>query len=161
MPSKIKDEKSKWLALKNSIAQLDNTVVFVGIQEEDMKKPKETLDGKPSTATLGEVAVYNEFGTENIPARSFIRAPWDSTNGYEKLRDSLLKRTVEGKISVVSALNILGSSIAKSFIKRIKDGIEPENSESTLAKKELYSDSQTTLIATGQLVENIAYKIEK
>lgn len=151
---KITDSKKKWNQLESTMRLLSGKgmSVFVGILEEDFNKPH--AEGK---TTLGKVATFNEFGTSRIPARSFIRAPFDAHQGYEKLRNSLLKRVVSGVLTIDSALNILGSSIAKSFIKNINDGIEPANAESTVDRKL----SDLTLVDTGEMRDHITYKITK
>lgn len=150
----VKDDKRLWNKLQSTMHIISGKglSVFVGILEEDFDKPH-----ADSKASLGEVGTFNEFGTSRIPARSFIRAPFDAHNGYEKLQKSLLKRVVEGKITVLSALNILGSSIAKSFIKNINDGIDPPNAESTVNKKL----SDLPLVDSGDLRDHITYKIVK
>lgn len=155
---KITDDQRGWNRLKSNLfLQRGRRGVFVGILEEDGDKKKLQLDGSRSDASLAEVAFYNEMGTSTIPARSFIRAPFDETKGYEKLRRSILKRVAQGVITMEQALNILGSSIAKSFRKRIGDGNFAPNAEATIQSKL----ADTPLIATEELLEHIAYKLNK
>jgi hypothetical protein len=150
----ITDNKRRWNQLTSVAYKLkgEGLSVFAGILEEDFG-----LSHEESRATLGQIATYNEFGTSRIPARSFIRAPFDANNGYKKLQDSLMKRVINGTITLESALNILGSSVAKSFIKYINDGIDPPNTEATLDKKL----SDKPLIDSGDLRDHISYKIIK
>lgn len=149
---KITDIKRNWNKLSNTMRLLsgDGKAVFVGILEEDFDKPHG--DGPE---TLGEVAMYNEFGTSRVPARSFIRATFESRGAYQSLTVSLLKRVIAGTLTIDQARNILGSSIAKSFIKAINDGIDPANAEATLDKKL----SDLALVDTGELRDHITYKL--
>jgi len=105
-------------------------VVTIGILEEDANKTEGT-----SGARLLDVAIWNEFGTSKIPARSFIREPFERHDHYEKLQISVLKRYLSGNITLESALNIVGAAVVKSFKKNIFDFIAPENAVSTVDKK--------------------------
>lgn len=152
---KITDSKKNWNRLESSLRLISGkgVSVFVGILEEDFSEKHPESD-----ATYGQVATYNELGTSKAPARSFIRAPFDAFNGYEKLRNSLLARVVNGTYSMEQALNVLGSSIAKSFRKYINDGEKLlPNAESTIDKKL----SDKPLIDSGAMVDKITYKITK
>lgn len=150
----ITDEKKEWNKLQTFLRLIEGKGIaaFIGILEEDFDKKH-----SESNATIGEIASYNEFGTSRIPSRSFIRAPFDAHQGYEKLRTSLLRRVASGRLDIESAMNILGSSIAKSFIKGINDGIDPANAESTIDKKL----SDTPLVDSGDMRDHITYKIIK
>lgn len=158
---KISDSKKKWNQLYNTMQMISGKgmSVFVGILEEDFneKHPE-------SNATYGEIAVFNELGTSKVPARSFIRAPFDAHNGYEKLRNSLLKRVISGTYTMEQAMNILGSAIAKSFIKYVNDGSNLRANEDSTIEKKL---SDKPLIDSGALIGDktapgkISYKITK
>jgi hypothetical protein len=155
---KITDEKKKWNKLQSELFYGKHTTsVTVGILAEEGAAPKQKLDGEASNATLVQVAAYNEFGEGHIPARSFIRAPFDAHQGYIKLKISLLQRVISGAITLESAMHILGSGVVKSFQKTIKDIILPLNARSTEKRKE----SDTPLIATSQLINSISYKLDK
>lgn len=153
---KITDDKRKWNKLQSQAHYFRaKPGIFVGILEEDGSQGKLQLDDERSQETLASVAFYNEFGTATIPARSFIRAPFDETSGYASLRKSVLKRVLDGSLTLIQGLNIIGSGIAKSFRKRINDGIDPPNTEQTVENKL----SDKPLVATGELLDSIAYKL--
>jgi len=124
--------------------------VFVGILDEDAQQAH-------GDSTLGQVAIYNEFGTSKIPSRPFIRGPFDAHEGYRSLVTSLMKRMVDGAITIESALNILGAAVAQGMIKGINSHTYAENAESTADRKL----SDTPLVDTGDLRDHITYKIEE
>lgn len=134
--------------------------VDVGILEE-VNAPKKKLNGEHSSTTLVQVAAYNEFGTEHIPQRSFLRESFDRTQGWMKLRFSLLQRVVKGVFQIDSALKILGSGVVKSIKKTIRDVVLPLNAPSTQRQKAQDSGDNIPLIATGQLINSIVYRLFK
>lgn len=146
MPKKgitLTDTDKGWNKLKTTVFYGKyHTHVDVGILEDP---------------EMAKIASYNEFGTEHVPARSFIRAPFDAHQGYIKLKISLLKRVVAGRITLESALHILGAAVVKSFKKTIRDVILPLNAPSTEAKK----GSDIPLIDTGKMYESISYRLNK
>lgn len=107
--------------------------------------------------TLIQVAIWNEFGTDDghVPARSFIRA-WFDENA-EKCREAtraMMQAVVAGKYTKEQALELLGQRFVAEIQKRIARGIDPPNAESTIKMK----GSSTPLINTGQLRSGITYK---
>lgn len=110
-----------------------------------------------SEATVLDVATWNEFGTEDIPARSFLRG-WADENesaNVERMR-RIGQAVMQGKLpSVEAGLARFGVFAVGSIQKRIADGISPENAPSTVARK----GSSTPLIDTGQLRSSITYRV--
>ena len=128
--------------------------VTVGVHEAEGSAPAEGEDGD---ATLLDVAIFNEFGTVDIPPRSFIGA-WEDENTDEH-REQLRKighAIVKGEIpSVEVGLERFGLHAVGEVQQRIKAGIAPENAESTIAAK----GSSTPLIAGGQLWQSITHVV--
>ena len=107
--------------------------------------------------TLIEVAIANEFGTDRIPERSFIRAWFDENE--EKIRAAvrvMLEATIRGKYQPKQALELLGQKFVGEIQKRIAAGIEPANAPATIAAK----GSSTPLIDKGTLRAGITYKVD-
>lgn len=134
----------------------------VGIHEAEGAQPAEGDD----EATLLDIAAYNEFGgppTEakpngNPPRRSFI-ADWADENideHREDLRKSA-KAVLKGTLpSIENGLDRLGLRFVGEVQQRIKAGIEPENADSTIARK----GSSTPLIGkTSQLFTSITHQV--
>lgn len=131
--------------------------VKVGILQEGYKQPKEEEGGKKSNeVTLGDVAAMNEFGTESIPPRPFIKGSFDANKDeWRKLTRKLAHELMHGKKSFDNVLNTLGMKIqadTKSYMHDLKD---PANAEITKKKKKF----DNPLIETGQLVNSIHYEI--
>lgn len=104
--------------------------------------------------TNAQLAAYQEFGTETIPARSFINAPFESNKGkYKRALYELLPKVLEGALSVTRALNLVGAAAAKDMRAAIRAGIPPPNASATIAAK----GSSTPLIDTGQLLRSISH----
>lgn len=125
--------------------------VSVGVHSDD--------DGAHSEGvTILDVANFNEFGTANIPERSFIRAWHDeSLSENQATLSKLSEQVVKGTIPTLEkALDMFGARAAGEVKKRIIAGIPPENADSTIAKK----GTSTPLIGeTTQLLNSITWKV--
>lgn len=157
--------------------------ISTGILEKDGARPKEIkpqakhlrgadlgeifgidLESTPTRAvtdqsvTLVEVACANEFGTDRVPARSFIRDWYDEAlpTIREKLRNLMIE-VVRGNRTRDQALELLAQWCVGSIQARIAAGIAPANADSTIARK----GSSTPLIDTGQLRSAISYRIDQ
>ena len=111
--------------------------------------------GGDGASTL-DIANYNEFGTESIPARSFIRAWFDE--GEAKLRtdlSTLMRSVAAGKRTRAQVLELLGQRMVGQVQERISAGIDPPNADSTKQQKR----SSTPLIDTGVLRSSITYRV--
>lgn len=107
-------------------------------------------------ATVVEVGSYNEFGTEDIPSRSFIRAWYDEAEGKLRTDLSTLMRSVAaGKRTREQVLELLGQRMVGQVQERISAGIDPPNADSTKQQK----GSSTPLIDTGVLRSSITYRV--
>ena len=127
----------------------------------DEEHPLEKEEGgeAPNRApvTLIEIATWNEFGTWNIPARSFIGSWFDGNSA--RMRDVLvpqLQSVVEGKFLPDVALERVGLWAVGQIQKNIADGIDPENAQSTIDRK----GSSKPLIDEGILRSSISCRVE-
>lgn len=145
-------------------------------KDKGYKKAMETfkeVSGKPSVKigvlgsegnheeseglTVVDVATFNEFGTETIPERSFIRSTVDQKfNTYLERSKQLQAKCVLQELSVGKALSVLGELIQSDIVATINQGVEPENSPRTIAMK----GSSKPLVDSGQLKQSIRYKVE-
>jgi hypothetical protein len=139
--------------------------VKVGVLSRDFNQPKATegvgRNAKPTqfgkSASLGEVAIYNEFGTEHTPERSFIRACVDENQAkWRKFADELRKKIIFEGWSTDRALGVMGLRIQRDIQAKMRSDIGPPNAPSTLAAK---APKTKTLINTGQLVNSIAWEL--
>lgn len=138
----VKDTSNVAEFLKR-MAELNGKVVEVGI-----------LGTAP--AEIIERATYNEFGTEKIPERSFIRAGYDThKNEIEYQAEKLVKRVVDMSITPNKAAETLGE-VAQGMIQDFATNLsDPPNAESTIKQK----GSDNPLVDTGQMIGWINYKV--
>jgi hypothetical protein len=113
---------------------------------------------KGTKATNAEIASWMEFGTETVPARSFIRGTIDArANEIYRLIKKLLRDSVLGKRPALDGLKILGLSVVGMIQQFISDGIDPPNSPATIKAK----GSSTPLIDTGQMRQSINSEVHE
>ena len=149
---KIKTDDREWQRIKRDMKKATKTRLLVGVLDgADSKHPK-------ANATVGEVAIWNEFGTLTSPARSFAR-DWAALH-----RDEFSKQLASANAVIIlgqgdseRVLGNLGKRYASSMKKRIKDGIPPPNAPETLAQK----NGEIPLIDTGTLIDAIGHKVIK
>ena len=131
--------------------------VKVGILGKDFDVQKKTSGEKTTwPKTVGAVAVYNEFGTERIPERSFVR--WTADNKRPKwyrLSEQLRKPVIMGQAPVPKALGLMGVTMQGDIQERISSNVPPPNSPETIARK----GSSITLIDTGQMRASVHYEV--
>lgn len=147
----IKDKDLGFNEIKKQIAIYSQNYIKVGIQTNAGL-------GKDSQS-VAEYATQNEFGTEIIPERSFIRstadqkkADWDSLilDGYSKVLDQKATALVE--------LAKIGIKARDDIKAKINSNIAPENAPSTKLQKAGSKLAEThTLIDTGRMLNSIQY----
>lgn len=153
MQVKITDRDHGYKAFLAKMAEASKERgITVGIHAAEGSAP---VPGGKGT-TLVEVGTWNEFGTDSIPSRSFIREWFDeylplNTDAKRKL----MRQVVEGRRDVPWVLRTLGVLFVGQIQQRIAQGIDPANAESTIARK----GSDTPLINTGQLRSGITYEV--
>jgi hypothetical protein len=104
-----------------------------------------------------EVAIFNEFGTEHTPERSFIRAYVDENQ--DKIRGwlkALMPSVIKGARTREQVLQLIGVKMVAEIQARISSGISPANAPGTIIRK----GSSTPLIDTGALRSAITFKVE-
>jgi hypothetical protein len=152
---KIIDNKSEFTKLLSEIKKAGKSYTQVGYQGDE-KENKKDKDGniEKSKATIVEVAAYNEFGTKNIPERSFMRKAFDRVeHQIDKLTNNLYIEVCTGKKTTKKALAIVGEFLKSEIQKQIDMTIEPKNAESTIRRKK----SSHPLIDTGLMRESVTH----
>lgn len=124
--------------------------VKIGYPKE-ASKTNEEKDGNEFVTVL-DVALWHEFGTNNMAERSFVRASFDQNQKkYEELNKKLLVKIYSGKMTVEKALDILGFTIENDIKAFIKDGEVNPDSQRAI------NEGGTTLWDTGQLINSITF----
>ena len=109
-----------------------------------------------STLTVAEVGFYNEFGTNRIPERSFLRST--VINQRAKVKEfnaKMVKAIIAGKHDLRSGLGLLGEIFSDEVKKTIVNLRDPKNSDATIARKR----TSNPLIETEQLKRSITYEV--
>jgi len=131
-------------ALMKRLQRMAVSSLTVGVHED----AGETEDG----LTTAQVAGFQEFGTINVPERSFLRSTLDTeeTQIAGVIKD-VSKRVISNRRRLGSrrALGIIGLDITRRIQARIRGGIPPA----------LVSRQGTPLIDTGQLIQSITFKV--
>lgn len=137
------------LGLKTFIRQLEvaRTVeVAVGILAGDASNGEQ----------LVVRAVCNEYGTEDIPERSFMRTSFDENVGKIKSdMDQQAGLVMEGKSTVRSALATIGRRHQDRIKRKIGSNIQPPNHPETVRRKK----SSRTLIDKGEMLNGVHYVV--
>ena len=117
-----------------------------------------TTDGK----SIAEYAVYNEFGTKNIPSRPFMR-----TVAKEKPKKwvSSMVAHIKGKATKPEAwkgaLVLAGESMKSDIKDSIQNGSWTPNAPATIAAKKRKGkvEPDHPLIDTGQMLAAVSYEV--
>lgn len=112
----------------------------------------------PDGTSVLDIANFQEFGTETIPSRSFIRAWYDENAEKNQRRVSAgVKRVVAGVMSWFDMWSTLGMACVGEIQQRISSNIPPPLSPKTIKRK----GSSVALIDTGQLRQSITYQVDQ
>lgn len=160
--AKVIDVDKGYRKLVDNVFGIKDPKVAVGIMGE---KAQERYDVKHADgtetkgATLVEVAMWNEFGTENIPARPFLRGWIDGhTKEITEHAKKLLVKVITGKLKREQALEQLGQWMVGQVQLAIAKGGDPPfapNAQTTITRK----GSSKPLIATGVMRGAVSYKV--
>lgn len=153
------------LGMKNivrSFKKVDGSYVKVGLQGETGQK---TYGEKWNPVTVVDIGVIHEFGTVNIPERSFLRNTFDenylkwrkfTTQVFSEMITKQFAKTYT--VGISKALGFLGQRIQNDIKNRIRQGIPPPNAPSTLARKlKKGKGLPVPLIDTGRMINSIIY----
>lgn len=115
--------------------------------------------GKDAPSVV-EVALWNEFGTRDIPERSFMRSTFDENVAkINQWREEAVKHMVMDGWSVEKALEMIGLRIQTLVQNKIKSNVPPPNAPSTAAAKTKEGVAARTLIESGLLLRSVTYKV--
>jgi hypothetical protein len=139
----------------NSLRKLKNISLEVGVFAD-----AKNTDDTPASY-IADYALANEFGTNNIPARSFIRSTTDEqSHKWQKAMDDALSSLIEGRdANLDNKLYEVGQIVRGDIIQKIDSNISPVNALST-QKKKLKQGKNKTLIDTGALRQSIEARLK-
>lgn len=130
----------------------ENAYVTIGVHED--------AGAYPDGTSVVQVALWNEFGTDNMPERSFIRSTVDENRSkIEVWRLEMIENIMTKGWTVNKALEAMGFRIQVLIQNKIKSNVPPPNAESTLAGKRRDGVGSSTLIHSGLMLRSIGYRV--
>lgn len=106
---------------------------------------------------MAQIAMFNELGTSDIPARPFLRKTMEDNEDDirafcgERMQEIAAGGTAE---DALKKLGVYGKSLVQA---KIKDGVWKPNAPSTIKKKK----SDKPLIDTGKMRQSVNYVIKE
>lgn len=141
--------------LANAIDSISQKSVYIGVIGNN--------SGREGELNNAQLMAIHEFGTEHIPERAPIRKTM-AKNGdsYGTMFEKAIKGVLEGKFDADVILNKIGVQVSGDVVKEIQDGLTPDISDSTKARR-IKGDGDgemKPLIDTGALVQSISYEVK-
>ncbi len=155
----------------------------VTVQLEGMRTLMDSLDkaekfkvkvGVFSPKKLREIAVYHEYGTRTIPARSFLRRGYNewAKEGTREMTEELIYEATENwsgkpfnlsKYKIRKIYNKYGEQLADYVRFIMYSGLKPKLKRATVESKTAkgYPFPSTPLIATGDLSQAVKVRIKE
>jgi hypothetical protein len=137
--------------------QLDGLGMSVGIQGQGV------APGENDAATVVRYALHNEFGTENIPERPFLRTSFAAHRRLwiEALRRGLRLRLAGDTSQPAATLRVLGVVAVGQVQRTLREGQWAPNAPATIRRKTRAGRrGDQPLVDTSQLVQSIRAAIE-
>jgi|LakMenEpi03Aug12_release.lakeMendotaPanAssembly.Ray.scaffolds.fasta_scaffold61047_9 hypothetical protein len=135
------------LTMAQILKRLQDSSITVGVH-----KDAGSYEGGESVV---DVATYNEFGTPDIPERSFLRSTIGNNRAkYKGEFEKAYLEAIRGGMNLRAAAGFIGNVARDDIKKTIKDMKEPGNAPSTIAKKGF----DDPLIETRKLWASIKWK---
>lgn len=164
----ITEKDLGWAHIKKEMAKMaKKPFVKVGYQgESGVKKhqdPKTVGPPPPNVPTVVDIATFHEFGTEDIPERSHLRATMDRNAAkYQSTMADLKDKILDASSGVTTekALGLMGQMATGDVKAYIRGGIDPALAESTIRRKNRrqIAKAEGTLNALADKLNNRDYK---
>lgn len=134
---------------------LSKYYVTVGVHEDAGKY----TEGKNPPSVV-EVALWNEFGTEHTPERSFFRSTLAEKSGLiNQWRQEVIGNMITKGWTPAKALETLGFRLQILIQNKIKSNVPPKNAPSVIAHKQAEGLPTTTLMETQLLLRSVTFKV--
>lgn len=149
MSRHVTDRDLGWKKIKQELEQAARLEVAVGLFYGDKNS-----DG----TQVVEYGTYNEFGTDTIPSRPFMRTAFDENRGdIQADIDRQSARLASGQVSAHAALTIIGQKHARRIQNTItgRDFL-PRLSPETVRRKK---GSEKTLVDTSVMVNAVKISV--
>lgn len=152
----VRDRNLGMFNIQKMLNHLKKASLSVGIFSDAVNR-----EGK-TNAYVADYAITNEYGSENIPERSFMRSTIDEKQEeWSKLMEVTLLGAVQNKENyqqnIDKELYKIGAIARRDIIAKIDSNINPPNSPSTIKRKG--NRKNKTLIDDGVLRSSIEARI--
>lgn len=161
--------------LRSKLRKFPHAYVQIGFFQGAGKYPGE------DAPEVVEVALWNEYGTSNMPARPFLGPAVDEhIDLINRWREEMITNIIEKDWEIQKALEAIGFRIKTLIENKIKSNVPPPNAPGTIAHKQsqgqlpkkvkgqggaegraaLAAGGKTnTLIDTGLMLRSVTYKV--
>lgn len=141
------------------LADLNHAEILVGFQAGDVTELEIRGDQRKEPGiSMAQIAAYNEFGTDSIPERSFMRTAFDENirqiNAFIAEQYGLI---IDGKETLDRAANLIGLAMTGLIQRKIREIRYPPNAPSTIAQK----GSSKPLIDFGQMINSVRHVVRR
>ena len=142
----------------DQLSVLSNSSVLVGFMGE--KAAQRSVDA--NTVNLATYAYWNEVGVDKIPARPFLSKTMDQKlDLYLRQSATQMRKIYAGSLTADQMMQEQGKKITKWTQTTIRQTRLPPNSPLTVMYKRRMGWGRTPLIATGQMLNSVDYKVKK
>lgn len=139
--------------IDRSLVELGNLELRVGILG-----PGASALEEGSSLTLAELGLIHEYGTSEIPERSFLRRTFIARRtDLAALKVQVFKRILMRELTPRAGLEAIGMQMVAWVQIAIVAGIAPALAPSTIAAK----GSSTPLIDDAQLIRSITFEVRE
>ena len=157
MPDVVDEPKAKERGEKmaKELARYEKLSVLVGFQGSSAL---ESAGDGDSEARVVDVATFNEFGTDTVPERPFLRSALDM--GKDEIGRAIedgVGAIMDGKKTAIQAASIIGIVAQKLVRKRIVDLSDPPNRPLTILMK----GSSNPLVDEGQMGKSVTWTVRE
>lgn len=144
MASKV---QRKGLTMDQILKRLQDSSITVGIHKD--------AGSYDNGATVVDVATWNEFGTDTIPERSFLRTTIAANRAkYKGEFEKAYLQAIRGGMNLRASAAFIGNVARDDIKQKINDIKEPRNAPSTIAKKGF----DNPLIETRKMWASVKWK---
>lgn len=150
-------------------AEASAQAIRIASNKPNTNRRKDTYEGKPSAVKLIDVALWNEFGTDRTPERSWLRSWFDSKlteHGKEMLyamREEYKGRGSEGAAAESGAVARLAEWWVRDLASRIVNGtagLDDLKASTQAARRAAGLPDGPPLYATHQLVDSFRAQLD-
>jgi hypothetical protein len=118
----------KGLTMAQILKRLQDSSITVGVHKD--------AGSYENGETVVNVATYNEFGTPDIPERSFLRTTIQANRAkYKHEFEKAYLEAIRGGMNLRASAAFIGNVARDDIKQKITDIKEPKNAPRTIAKK--------------------------